>query len=175
MATDGTGEGRGKFGRVLEKIGSFAATVGKSGPKKKPVRILIEGGLALAIFGYPFGILAIIGLIGSIGVSINAALIILSALQEDPAASTGDTDAMVGVVEACTGSVPASTAANRATTATTAVRQRRILVMCPLLRFKRGQGVPTGKTAMGSAVLAPTVTFSSLRVSTVAAGTTTSM
>ncbi|MEL6585559.1 MAG: efflux RND transporter permease subunit, partial [Pseudomonadota bacterium] len=33
--------------------------------------------LALAVFGYPFGINAIIGLIGSIGVSINAALIIM--------------------------------------------------------------------------------------------------
>ena len=45
--------------------------------------------LALAVFQYPFGITAIIGLIGSIGVSINAALIILSALQDDPAAAGG--------------------------------------------------------------------------------------
>ncbi|MFN9961414.1 MAG: COX15/CtaA family protein, partial [bacterium] len=35
--------------------------------------------LSLALFNYPFGITAIIGLIGSIGVSINAALIVLSA------------------------------------------------------------------------------------------------
>uniref|UniRef100_UPI0025E73087 efflux RND transporter permease subunit n=1 Tax=Roseobacter sp. TaxID=1907202 RepID=UPI0025E73087 len=42
--------------------------------------------LALAVFGYPFGINAIIGLIGSVGVSINAALIIMTALQEDDAA-----------------------------------------------------------------------------------------
>jgi uncharacterized protein len=40
--------------------------------------------LALAVFDYPFGINAIIGVIGSIGVSINAALIVLSGLQEDP-------------------------------------------------------------------------------------------
>lgn len=56
--------------------------------------------LALAIFGYPFGINAIIGLIGSIGVSINAALIILTALQEDEAAATGDPVAMTDIVMA---------------------------------------------------------------------------
>ena len=54
--------------------------------------------LSLAAFGYPFGINAIIGVIGSIGVSINAALIVLSALQEDPRAQTGDRAAMVDVV-----------------------------------------------------------------------------
>ena len=54
--------------------------------------------LALAIFQYPFGINAIIGLIGSIGVSINAALIIMTALQENPAATEGHPEAMVGVV-----------------------------------------------------------------------------
>ena len=56
--------------------------------------------LALAIFDYPFGINAIIGLIGSIGVSINAALIIMTALQEDPRAAEGDPDAMADVVMA---------------------------------------------------------------------------
>ncbi|GIT93019.1 acriflavin resistance protein [Jannaschia pagri] len=54
--------------------------------------------LALAVFGYPFGINAIIGLIGSIGVSINAALIIMTALQEDPKARLGDAAAMAQVV-----------------------------------------------------------------------------
>lgn len=54
--------------------------------------------LALAIFQYPFGINAIIGVIGSIGVSINAAIIILSGLQEDDAAASGDKQAMVDVV-----------------------------------------------------------------------------
>ncbi|MXQ06825.1 MMPL family transporter [Alphaproteobacteria bacterium GH1-50] len=54
--------------------------------------------LALAAFNYPFGITAIIGLIGSIGVSINAALIIMTALQEDPGAAAGDADAMADVV-----------------------------------------------------------------------------
>ena len=54
--------------------------------------------LALAVFDYPFGINAIIGVIGSIGVSINAALIVLSGLQEDPRAIAGDRAAMVDVV-----------------------------------------------------------------------------
>jgi multidrug efflux pump subunit AcrB len=54
--------------------------------------------LSLAVFQYPFGITAIIGVIGSIGVSINAAIIILTGLQQDEAAASGDTDAMAQVV-----------------------------------------------------------------------------
>jgi multidrug efflux pump subunit AcrB len=54
--------------------------------------------LALAVFDFPFGINAIIGLIGSIGVSINAALIIMTALQENAEAAAGDAEAMTGVV-----------------------------------------------------------------------------
>ena len=54
--------------------------------------------LALAIFQYPFGITAVIGVIGSIGVSINAAIIIMTALQEDPAAAAGDRDRMAEIV-----------------------------------------------------------------------------
>jgi multidrug efflux pump subunit AcrB len=54
--------------------------------------------LALAVFQYPFGINAIIGVIGSIGVSINAAIIILSGLSQDDRAASGDRDAMVDVV-----------------------------------------------------------------------------
>ncbi|MEM7778124.1 MAG: efflux RND transporter permease subunit, partial [Pseudomonadota bacterium] len=46
--------------------------------------------LALAIFRYPFGIQAVIGVIGSIGVSINAAIIIMTALQNDERAVGGD-------------------------------------------------------------------------------------
>ncbi len=46
--------------------------------------------LALAVFQHPFGIQALIGSIGSIGVSINAAIIVLTALRDDPAAASGD-------------------------------------------------------------------------------------
>ncbi len=54
--------------------------------------------LTLAIFQYPLGITALIGVIGSIGVSINAAIIILTALQQDSAAATGDVVAARNVV-----------------------------------------------------------------------------
>jgi len=54
--------------------------------------------LALAIFAYPFGILAVIGVIGSIGVSINAAIIIITALQADEGAAQGDLLAIRAVV-----------------------------------------------------------------------------
>ena len=54
--------------------------------------------LSLAVMQFPFGINAIIGVIGSIGVSINAAIIILTGLKDDPDAATGDTNAIARVV-----------------------------------------------------------------------------
>ncbi len=54
--------------------------------------------LALAVFSHPFGIQALIGVIGAIGVSINAAIIILSALQADAGARTLDPTAIRRVV-----------------------------------------------------------------------------
>jgi len=54
--------------------------------------------LALAVFQYPFGINAIIGVIGSIGVSVNAAIIILTGLQASEGAMRGDKSAMVDVL-----------------------------------------------------------------------------
>ncbi|MEM6305486.1 MAG: efflux RND transporter permease subunit [Pseudomonadota bacterium] len=54
--------------------------------------------LSLAVMQYPFGVVAIIGVIGSIGVSINAAIIILTGLQGDAASAAGDREAMVRVV-----------------------------------------------------------------------------
>ncbi|MEX0282016.1 MAG: efflux RND transporter permease subunit [Arenibacterium sp.] len=54
--------------------------------------------LSLAVMQYPFGINAIIGVIGSIGVSINAAIIIFTGVQADPDAASGDRDAMARVV-----------------------------------------------------------------------------
>lgn len=54
--------------------------------------------LALAVFNFPFGIQALIGVIGSIGVSVNAAIILLTGMQEDDAARAGDVERMVQVV-----------------------------------------------------------------------------
>ena len=56
--------------------------------------------LALAIFRYPFGIQAVIGVIGSIGVSINAAIIIITALQADAGALRGDARRIADIVMA---------------------------------------------------------------------------
>jgi len=56
--------------------------------------------LSLATFGYPFGIQAVIGVIGSIGVSINAAIIILTALQQSEGAMAGDLSEIRAVVQA---------------------------------------------------------------------------
>lgn len=46
--------------------------------------------LSLAVFHHPLGVTALIGVIGSIGVSINAAIIIITALQQNPGAMAGD-------------------------------------------------------------------------------------
>ena len=56
--------------------------------------------LALALFRHPFGIQAVIGVIGSIGVSINAAIIIMTALQADAKALRGDIERTAQVVMA---------------------------------------------------------------------------
>ena len=56
--------------------------------------------LALALFRYPFGIMALIGVIGSIGVSINAAIIIITALQRNGRAMKGQPKAIRDVVVA---------------------------------------------------------------------------
>ena len=54
--------------------------------------------LSLAIMQFPFGINAIIGVIGSIGVSINAAIIIITALQAHSGATAGGRYAIRSVV-----------------------------------------------------------------------------
>lgn len=56
--------------------------------------------LALAVFRYPFGIQAVIGVIGSIGVSINAAIIIITALQADSRALRGNSERIADLVTA---------------------------------------------------------------------------
>ncbi|MCV6628195.1 MAG: efflux RND transporter permease subunit, partial [Cellvibrionaceae bacterium] len=54
--------------------------------------------LSLAIFRYPFGLQAVLGVIGSIGVSINAAIIIMTALQAHSGSTTGDLSGIRDVV-----------------------------------------------------------------------------
>ncbi|QDU86713.1 Cobalt-zinc-cadmium resistance protein CzcA [Pirellulimonas nuda] len=53
---------------------------------------------SLALFGYPFGFMAIVGTMGLAGVAINDSIVVLAALREDPRARTGDPDAARDVV-----------------------------------------------------------------------------
>lgn len=60
------------------------------------------GLLSLVAFQYPFGFVVITGLMGLIGLAINAAIIILSTLQEYPRAAAGELDAIQDtIVEQC--------------------------------------------------------------------------
>ena len=58
-------------------------------------------GLGLAAiwsFGYPFGFMAIVGLMGLVGVAINDSIVVLAAIGEDPRAEAGDPDAIRDIV-----------------------------------------------------------------------------
>ena len=62
---------------------------------------LLSVGLALfgvRLFGYPMGFNALIGTLGLVGLAINGAIIVLSALKANPDASNGDPDATREVV-----------------------------------------------------------------------------
>ena len=56
------------------------------------------GLLALALTGHPFGFIIIVGIMGLVGVAINATIIMLAALDDDEHARCGDADAMVDVI-----------------------------------------------------------------------------
>ncbi len=60
------------------------------------------GQLALFVFGYPFGFMAIIGIMGLVGVAVNDSIVVLATLRENPLARAGDRQAMVRVVTHCT-------------------------------------------------------------------------
>lgn len=64
---------------------------------------------ALAIFGYPFGFMAIVGTMGLIGVAINDTIVVLAAIREDELARAGDADALASVVLRSTRHVLATT------------------------------------------------------------------
>ena len=55
------------------------------------------GGISLFVFGYPFGFMAIVGVMGLIGIAINDSIVVLTALRENNAATTGDVDAIIAV------------------------------------------------------------------------------
>jgi len=53
---------------------------------------------ALALFGFPFGFMGIVGTMGLIGVAINDSIVVLAALREHPLAREGDPAAVRDVV-----------------------------------------------------------------------------
>ncbi|WP_028022414.1 efflux RND transporter permease subunit [Enterovibrio calviensis] len=59
------------------------------------------GLLSVWFFGYPFGFTVIIGLLGLVGLAINAAIVILAELKASPAAKQGEKDAIVDAVSSC--------------------------------------------------------------------------
>ncbi len=72
----------------------------------------LSGGLGLLCvwaFGYPFGFVVIIGLMGLVGLAINAAIVIMAELRADPQAARGDRDAMIEGVMNCTRHIGSTT------------------------------------------------------------------
>ncbi|EGM71373.1 efflux RND transporter permease subunit [Shewanella sp. HN-41] len=59
------------------------------------------GLLAVFVFGYPFGFPVIIGLLGLMGLAINAAIVILAELEDMPSARLGDKDTIISTVSSC--------------------------------------------------------------------------
>ncbi|MGR5541761.1 efflux RND transporter permease subunit, partial [Vibrio campbellii] len=60
------------------------------------------GLLSVWVFSYPFGFTVIIGLLGVIGLAINAAIVILAELKSDQEAMLGDKAAITAGVMSCT-------------------------------------------------------------------------
>ena len=59
------------------------------------------GLLAVYLFNYPFGFTVIIGLLGLMGLAINAAIVILAELEDMPDKRVASIDAIVTVVSSC--------------------------------------------------------------------------
>jgi multidrug efflux pump len=67
------------------------------------------GILSVFVFGYPFGFTVIVGLLGLIGLAINASIVILAELKANPKAVRGDVDAVVDGVMSCTRHITSTT------------------------------------------------------------------
>lgn len=75
------------------------------------VAVLSIGGalLTLWLFGFPMGFMAVIGIMGLIGLAINDSIIVLSALKADPHAREADDGAILDVVVGATRHIIATT------------------------------------------------------------------
>lgn len=72
----------------------------------------LSGGLGLLcvwLFGYPFGFVVIVGLMGLVGLAINAAIVIMAELKSSPQAVTGHREAVVEGVMNCTRHIGSTT------------------------------------------------------------------
>jgi multidrug efflux pump subunit AcrB len=67
------------------------------------------GMLSVFIAGYPFGFIIIIGLMGLMGLAINAAIVILAELKASPSACEGDESAIYAAVMTCTRHIVSTT------------------------------------------------------------------
>ncbi|GHE20188.1 efflux RND transporter permease subunit [Halomonas urumqiensis] len=105
------------------------------------------GLLALALTGHAFGFVVIVGVMGLVGVAINATIIMIAALDDDPAARQGDIAAMVAVVSGPTCRHIAST------TVTT------FAGLVPLMLAGGGLWPPFAQTVGGGLLLATLVSF----------------
>ena len=59
------------------------------------------GLLSVYVFGYPFGFTVIIGLLGLMGLAINAAIVILAELEDIPEARHGNIELIISTVSSC--------------------------------------------------------------------------
>ncbi|MGF1687448.1 efflux RND transporter permease subunit [Photobacterium japonica] len=67
------------------------------------------GLLSVWLFNYPFGFTVIIGILGLVGLAINAAIVILAELKASPQARQGDMDAIITAVMSCTRHITSTT------------------------------------------------------------------
>ncbi len=67
------------------------------------------GLLSVWVFSYPFGFTVIIGLLGVIGLAINAAIVILAELKSDSQSMAGDKEAITVGVMSCTRHITSTT------------------------------------------------------------------
>ncbi len=67
------------------------------------------GLLSVWIFNYPFGFTVIIGILGLVGLAINAAIVIIAELRTRPNALNGDVEEIVSSVMSCTRHITSTT------------------------------------------------------------------
>lgn len=67
------------------------------------------GLLTVYLFDYPFGFTVIIGLLGLMGLAINAAIVIIAELKENELAVKGDSKAIIKGVQSCTRHITSTT------------------------------------------------------------------